>query len=245
MHDLTKENKWKAGVFLAVNLGLYLAFMGFSLPKENVFYFLTVLFSFLFTWLIKDFSFDAWFLRIALFFTVLADILLVLLDDYYTLALVFFIGTQSAYLTRLFVVKDKKGKTIQLISQGGLVLTVIIIAVLLFKENTAPDVVLAGGYFALLVSNIIFAFLSRKNNPLFWIGLLLFSFCDIFVGLSALTRYADLNPDSLISKINAIPFNFIWFFYTPSQTILALTIFFKKKSCSTREDGLESNSKGI
>lgn len=42
MHDLTKENKWKAGVFLAVNLGLYLAFMGFSLPKENVFYFLTL-----------------------------------------------------------------------------------------------------------------------------------------------------------------------------------------------------------
>ena len=169
MHDLTKENKWKAGVFLAVNLGLYLAFMGFSLPKENVFYFLTVLFSFLFTWLIKDFSFDAWFLRIALFlrsWPIFCSFCLTI-----TIRLLWCsLSARKAHTLPDCCCQRQKGKTIQLISQGGLVLTVIIIAVLLFKENTAPDVVL-GGYFALLVSNIIFAFLSRKNNPLFWIGL--------------------------------------------------------------------------
>ena len=85
-----KENKGKIILFLSVNLSLYIAFMGFSLPREYIYYFLTVLFSFLFTLIIRDYSLDAWLIRIALFFTVLADVL-VLLDGFYSLALCFFL----------------------------------------------------------------------------------------------------------------------------------------------------------
>lgn len=232
-----KENKGKIILFLSVNLSLYIAFMGFSLPREYIYYFLTVLFSFLFTLIIRDYSLDAWLIRIALFFTVLADVFLVLLDGFYSLALCFFLIAQTSYMTRMLISGEKKDKTIQLLSQGSVVVLMVLVAVSLFKKDTVIDIVLAAGYFALLVSNIFFAFRKSKTFPLFWLGLVLFCFCDIFVGLAVLGRYTTLNPDSLIYKINHIPFNFIWFFYTPSQTILALTIINKKKSCHTREEG--------
>ena len=79
-------------------------------------------------------------------------------------------------------------------------------------------------YFANLATNIAFAFVHHDRYLIFAIGLLSFALCDIFVGLGVLVNdYLRLGRDNFLWQMTHSGFNFIWFFYVPSQTLISIS----------------------
>ena len=77
-------------------------------------------------------------------------------------------------------------------------------------------------YVANLAVSVVFAYMQGLERLPFAIGLTLFLCCDLFVGLSvAIGSYIQVAESSLLYKIVFADFNFVWFFYLPSQTLLA------------------------
>lgn len=162
----------------------------------------------------------------ALFFTVCADFLLCGLVDFTfirELAMCFFVGTQTCYFIRLFINQTKKERLIHIIVRLCFSAFAVILTALVLKENTNFLSLISLFYYANLIVNIVFAFIQVKVSPIFAIGLLLFAFCDIFVGLSLIGDFINISTNSIINKINALPLNMAWLFYVPSQTLLALS----------------------
>lgn len=163
----------------------------------------------------------------ALLFTVLADYFLVLLGaGEKLLAMCFFSVTQICYFLRIYLAHKTK---ISQVTHLILRLTVILIAVIatfsVLKESTDALSIVSIIYYANLILNVIFAFGQVRISPLFAIGLLLFAFCDAFVGLSVLEDlYMDVGISSVISRINPLGLNLAWVFYVPSQTLIALSL---------------------
>ena len=135
----------------------------------------------------------------------------------------FFVGTQTCYFIRLFINQTKKERLIHIIVRLCFSAFAVILTALVLKENTNFLSLISLFYYANLIVNIVFAFIQVKVSPIFAIGLLLFSFCDIFVGLSLIGDFISLSQNSIIHQINAIPLNMAWLFYVPSQTLLALS----------------------
>ena len=83
----------------------------------------------------------------------------------------------------------------------------------------------------ILIENIIFAFKQKESSILFPIGLLLFACCDLQVGLIVLnSSYINIENNLILNFIVDPPFNLVWLFYVPSQTLIALSIIKDKTS---------------
>ena len=87
----------------------------------------------------------------------------------------------------------------------------------------------------MLITNIIFAFMLRPARPVFAIGLLLFLGCDTFVGLGMIEAYLPVNEGSLLYLLAHPPINMAWLFYTPSQTLLGLSLLGKRLALTKKE----------
>ncbi len=162
----------------------------------------------------------------ALFFTVCADFLLCGLVDFTfikELAMCFFVGTQACYFLRLFSNQTIKQRKIHLIIRICFSAFAIFLTAIILKENTNFLSLISLFYYANLLLNVIFSFIQFKLSPLFAIGLLLFSFCDVFVGLGMIENFISIPDGSIIKTINSIELNMAWLFYVPSQTLLSLS----------------------
>ncbi|MBQ9070146.1 MAG: hypothetical protein IJY23_02185 [Clostridia bacterium] len=164
--------------------------------------------------------------EIALIFTCLADLCLVILDPIRQIpAMLFFSVTQLCYAVRLYQEeRSERRKSYHVLTRVAL--TVILEGLMLAVLHDDADALTAITmfYFANLVLNSAFAFLSGRSK-LFSIGLLCFIACDIFVGLGVLfTDYLALSEESVFYKIIHPDFNIVWFFYVPSQTLIALSL---------------------
>ncbi len=75
--------------------------------------------------------------------------------------------------------------------------------------------------------NIVAAFKRFGQNSLFAIGLVLFLLCDTVIGLQVASGgYLPIGEGTLLYKIIFAPFHLSWFFYLPSQVLIALTAAF-------------------
>jgi len=143
---------------------------------------------------------------IALSFTLIADLFLLVLNQNYELGVFIFIGAQISYLLYLRSINNKSFKTflpirIFIIIVGSIVLY-------LSKNNSLlNELVLI--YFSSLVINCLNAYNAKEK--MFTLGLLLFIACDICVGLHNTTFNTPL-----ISIL-------MWVFYLPSQVLIALS----------------------
>lgn len=172
---------------------------------------------------------DSVIVVIALLFTVISDLFILVLDDLfyakslyplqYEIGLMTFLVTHFAYYYRLYADRLKKiwiSLTVRL--------TLIAVSVGVMCGIFGFDFLLVEAcvYIIILTANVVEAFIicrrSRKNL-IFALGLLLFLLCDIFVGLQNsamigldLRRYMDLISYS------------IWIFYLPGQVLLALSV---------------------
>ena len=177
--------------------------------------------------LVLDFKKEKIFITVGLLFTLLADsgLVMYLYPNYQLVGMCFFSITQIAYFLYIFYTcKDPKVNAINVIARLA-ACTIAIIVTIIVSNNAL--VVVSAFYFINLICNIVFAFISFKNNKLFAIGLALFIFCDIYVGLGT---GADMGIFTAVEGTFAYNFffypsiNMAWLFYIPSQALITLSL---------------------
>ena len=131
-----------------------------------------------------------------------------------------FLMAQALYAIRLH--RENPNRVILLVRRGVTV-AAIIAAALILRNKADPLAVISLCYYVNLIMNTISAFTQFKVNKLLPIGLILFLLCDTVIGLQmACGVYLPIPEDSLIYKIIFMDFHLSWFFYLPSQVIIAL-----------------------
>lgn len=183
---------------------------------------LACLFAFLFFSRTKRYLFT----QAALLATVCADYFLVLRGaEQKLIAMLFFSVTQLCYFARIYFAENReKRRTVHVILR--ILVPILTLALTLAVLGKSADAVATVSmfYFANLLLNIVFAFLLGEKPPIFAVGLLLFAFCDVFVGLSLLDGYLPITKGSFIYRLAHPGFNLAWVFYVPSQALLALSL---------------------
>lgn len=151
-------------------------------------------------------------LQTALFFTLLADTILVL-DSTSIIGVFVFCLAQFFHMTRLSKIRPV-----------NLLLYLALIAILyLFSivQNIPPIFAICFIYAGSLIANIVFSYRWRKKSRSVYsncgfFGFLLFLACDTCVAISYLS-YTHAIPYFLYAPANY----FAWFFYYPSQLLIA------------------------
>ena len=213
-------------IFSAIEIGLLISVLvckGNAVPALQ---FTSIVLAFSFSLIFLNFKKGQYITQLALLFTVIADVFLVLArPQNQSVAMTSFSITQVLYFTKLL--KETESKKVRLSNLITRIVAIVVIEVTtLFVLGEKADFVslISMFYFINLILNMIFAFVNFKKNPLFAIGLLLFMFCDIFIGLQcAIGVYIDIPSTSIIYKITFSPFNWAWLFYIPSQALLSIS----------------------
>ena len=96
----------------------------------------------------------------------------------------------------------------------------VLVAVLVLREKTDALAIVSVCYYVLLITNMIHAFMAKER--LFAVALCLFILCDTVIGLQvAAGAYLPITEGSALYKIIFMNFNLAWFFYLPSQVLIA------------------------
>jgi len=190
-------------LFIIIQSLLYILFISLDLLKISSTYikYLTIFLCLLFVLYQKK-----KYKTIALFFTLLADYFLLVINKYYEIGLVLFIVTQITYLLYLRSIDKVISKKYLLVRI--IIITIGIIILYLTKNNSLLNILVLI-YFINLLINCLNAISTKEK--LFALGLLLFISCDICVGLH--NTHLD---NSLISIL-------MWIFYLPSQALIVLS----------------------
>ena len=217
-------------VFLLLELVLSVAIQHSHGNVNTALSYSAIVLAFLFSWLSFEHSVDFILTEIALFCTVMADLFLVVLDPMRQLpAMIFFSVTQLAYFTRILLKTKNKPLFITHITVRCVVsLVVVIITAIVLGDNCDAVALISLFYFANLILNVIFSFISFGKAPVLAIGLMLFLFCDFFVGMSMIGGYIAIGDGGLISFLISPGFNAAWLFYVPSQALIAVSVMSKK-----------------
>lgn len=159
----------------------------------------------------------------ALACTVAADFFLVICTPIQQLwGMVFFLAAQIFYAIWLHLSSRKK---LFLLIRVLLIIAIEVIAALILGSKLDALVIVSVCYYANLIISIIEAFSLFKGNRLFAIGLVLFVLCDTVVGLQvAADAYLPIAEGTLLHSILFSGFNLAWFFYLPSQVLIALSL---------------------
>lgn len=180
-------------------------------------------------------------LQAALFFTVISDLFLLILDRYFIGVLTFIIA-QELYGLRLVIVRNrmmntevpvvkKRKLSIAFLKRILLQLTVsFVICMLLGLAGIKPEGLLfiSSFYFICIITNVISAFTlvrhqpGKKGNLIYAIGMLLFLLCDINVGLFNLSGFLSIDGEVYEALYSASTI-LMWTFYAPSQVLIAIS----------------------
>ena len=192
--------------------------------------FISIVLVALFMLLFAERSLEYAFTQTALVFTVCADYFLVLNGaEKKLLAMIFFSLTQLFYAARIFLkTRNTRLNLPHLAVRISVSLIAVMLTVFVLGKDTDALSLVSVFYYAHLLTNVVFAFLVKGETPLFSVGLLLFSLCDLFVGFGMLDSYLPVADGSFVDRLNKIPLNMAWVFYTPSQTLLGLSLLPKK-----------------
>lgn len=176
-------------------------------------------------------------MKTALFFTLISDLFILLLDYYYYGVLTF-IFAQQLYGIRLSMEKYnidneeeqkllRRSFLIRLAIQATLM---VIICIMIKNNGTELDDLLIASvfYFISIVTNAIRGIAAAVHNPkkhelvMFAVGISLFLLCDINVGLFNLSGYISLSENAyhMVYSVSSI---LMWTFYAPSQVLIALS----------------------
>lgn len=146
----------------------------------------------------------------ALLFTAGADWFLLIQNDHLILGVVLFLCVQALYFLRL----HRVGGSRKLLWLRLALAVILISAPLLIPGMNTPLNLLAMLYFSQLLSNTVLAW-TLPSMRTFALGLTLFVGCDVCVGL--------FNAFPLPSALSAVVSVGMWFFYLPSQVLIALS----------------------
>ena len=214
-------------VFFVIELAICISIQHTFGILNKALCFFSVVLAFLFALLSAERTLDFLFTVIALFGTVMADLFLVVMDPMRQLpAMLFFSLTQLSYFTRILLkTKNKPLFITHIATRCTVSVVIVVITAIVLGENTDAVALISLFYFANLALNVVFAFIGFKNNPVLAIGLLLFLFCDIFIGMSMMEGYLTVKEGTLAYFLAHPGFNAAWLFYVPSQALLAASVF--------------------
>jgi hypothetical protein len=169
---------------------------------------------------------DTTLLQLGLFFTVISDFFLVILN-WNTLGIAVFCVVQVLYIIRYYP-KINIQKLLKLTLL--FILLILSYKILIPKFNLLYTIALI--YAIFLVKSVFYSFkvltnntLPKINSVMVSIGMALFFLCDINVAAS--TILYTINNTTFVQVINISEF-LIWFFYIPSQILLTLSGFLWK-----------------
>ena len=171
---------------------------------------------------------------IAFIFTLISDFFLVVngKPEYKGIAMTSFLIVQIMYAIYIYLTIDNKKKlAIGLLIRSSLTAIMVISTFVVLKSSADYLAVVSIVYFVNLFCNILDCIINIKKMHMLLVALVLFMLCDVVTGLSVADGLYFTIPDtSVISKIIYLPFNLIWFFYVPSQVLIALNMRRKRQS---------------
>lgn len=152
----------------------------------------------------------------ALLLTVIADLFLLVLNDYYAAGVAVFAAAQTAYAAYLHF--DKNGIAATVILRSVLIIGGVLFAYLWLGFSWLA--LLGIFYFVNLIVNVIESYVFiPKTGVTLAVGLTLLAFCDICVGLN---NFHALTGILLPRWVNGFVAVAMWAFYLPSQVTIAL-----------------------
>ena len=154
--------------------------------------------------------------------TVGADFCLVVCDPIQRLwGMVFFLGAQTLYAIHLHLKQPNK---IFLLTRIALTAAAGIVAAAVLKENVDALAVVSVCYYGNLILNAVAAFTQWRRCKLLPIAFVLFILCDTIIGLQVASMgYLPIAEGSALHDFLFMDFNLSWFFYLPSQVMIALS----------------------
>ena len=162
------------------------------------------------------------FLIAGLACTAMADLFLVVWEPQQQLwGMVWFLCAQCLYAAKLQKLSHSK---VLGIVRLGLTLIGALVTGIVLRDNTDALAVISVCYYANLLMNIVQSLVNFKKTPLLAIGFILFLLCDTVIGLQvAAGGYLPIGENSLLYRIIFMDFFLSWFFYLPSQVLIALS----------------------
>ena len=176
-------------------------------------------------------------INLGLVFTVVADYFLILSDPIVKEpGVLAFSVTQLCYFAYLYFLQEsKKARVVGVIARIALIVVAEAVTLIFLGDKTDFLSVITVFYISNFVVNIAIAFTMGKSQLFFAIALCLFVMCDLFVGFSvAIGDYFNISSDSWFYKLIYSDFDFIWFFYAPSQVMIALKVMIDNKMKSIK-----------
>jgi hypothetical protein len=190
-------------------------------------------------------------LQAGLFFTLISDLFILILD-LYVYGVFTFIIVQQLYSLRLIILHNEMHSELVVIGRRENVYKIFILYTrrLSMQAGTASVIylfmyladinidilsIISVFYFISILSNTITAiqlFLhdrQKRSNLLYAAGMLLFLLCDINVGLFNMSGFIAM-PKEIYSVIYSFSSILMWTFYAPSQVLIALASHVFKKN---------------
>lgn len=222
-----------AAAFSAIEFTLISLILFSALPMIELCYSaIVVAFLFAVPFLNADLKDNA-FILVALFFTLIADFFLVIEFEltrkyiFQCLGVSAFVAVQFCYFLYLYKVRGKGRFWLRLFIRLAISLAAAIVSVIVLKKSSNYLSIISVVYFTWLVINIVVSALSFKKTWLFFLGLLFFAFCDLWVGLQNANGVFFTIPEGIIYSIVFPPFNAVWLCYGLSQTFIVLHMILK------------------
>ncbi len=162
------------------------------------------------------------FIILGLGFTVVADMFLVVWQPQQQLwGMIFFLTAQSIYALML----HRKSRYKSFIYIRIILISIALITTAtILRSNTDLLAIISMCYYVMLIINLAESFCMLKYFKFFAFGLVLFLLCDTVIGLQVASEaYLNVSEDSFIHRIIFVDFNLSWFFYLPSQVLIALS----------------------
>lgn len=194
-------NKLKS--FILIEIIIFFSFIILDIYNidSSLIKYLGIVFCFIYSMYNKNYL-----ISLALFLTLLADLFLLIINDYYLLGVTIFNIVQIIYLYYLYTRSCKLYIPLR-------ILLFIFIIVILYLNNFLTSLNLIATFYFV---NLCINFLSSLNdNELKYLslGLFLFILCDILVAL-----FNILSPGKLLSFVSYL----MWVFYLPSQVLITI-----------------------
>lgn len=221
-----------AFLFLISEAVLLTLIVIFKIPNTKYYCYLSVLLCFIIASIFVRTNKYNYIILIALFFTLMADLFLVLIEkEIYKLpAMCIFLFAQISYAIYITIQLSKAKIFVFTLFRIGLMILLVFIIWIVLKNKIDLLSIISICYFINLVINFISICFVFKNNFFLTLGLLLFILCDITTGLIVgQGTYFNLRVGSLLYQYINLPINLIWLLYIPSQTLISLSVVFKKK----------------
>ena len=212
----------REAVFAFVFVGIELILYGLILTSGGQLLiwseFISIILCFLFALL----NFQDPLVILGLSMTVCADFCLVVCDPIQQLwGMVFFLTAQSFYAVKLHRQGPHKGF---LWARLGLSVAAVAVSLLVLGEKADALALVSMCYYVNLIMNMVCAFVRFPHNRWMAIGFVLFILCDTVIGLQvAAGGYLPIPEGSFVHNLIFSGFHLSWFFYLPSQVLIALS----------------------